>query len=313
MGIDFPEVRVSSLINAQTRKWDGDLLKALFKLEEVQLIEGITLGDIATRDRLIWPHTQSGTYTVKSGYYLLSKEKDDLDTPNTNPEPSQKLWKLIWRLSVPPKVRNCTWRVAKNAIPVKTNLLKRQVLQEDVCDQCKSYSKDVVHALWMCPCLNEVWDADTVWNFRNRAHWDDIQKLILHMEEAGLDLDLFAMTVWQLWHRRNQVRLGLSATPLGNIVACARQQLLDYNRFDSYSLAQLNQLKIFSIANNNLFGLVPADLVSFDISDFDRNDKFRRKPLGSKCGGLSSKSLAIIVAASVVGAAASLFIGFVIW
>nr|POF06380.1 putative inactive receptor kinase [Quercus suber] len=84
-------------------------------------------------------------------------------------------------------------------------------------------------------------------------------------------------------------------------------------QFDSYSLAQLNRLKIFSIANNNLFGLVSADLVSFDILDFDCNDKFRKKPLGSKCGGLSSKSLAIIVAASVVGAAASLFIGFVIW
>ena len=35
--------------------------------------------------------------------------------------------------------------------------------------------------------------------------------------------------------------------------------------------------------------------------------------MGSKCSGLSSKSLAIIVAASVVGAVASLFIGFVIW
>nr|POF22773.1 hypothetical protein CFP56_09750 [Quercus suber] len=83
------------------------------------------------------------------------------------------------------------------------------VLQEDMCDHCKAYSEDVVHALWMCTCLNEVWDADTVWSFRNRAHWDDFQKLIQHMEEAGLDLDLFAMIVWLLWHWRNQVRLGL--------------------------------------------------------------------------------------------------------
>ena len=128
MGIEFPEVRVSSLINAQTQNWDVDLLQALFKPEEVQLIRGISLGDVSTRDRLIWPHTQSGTYTVKSGYNLLSKEKENSNPLNNNLAPSQKVWKIIWSLSVPPKVRNFLWRAAKNAIPVKTNLVKRQVL-----------------------------------------------------------------------------------------------------------------------------------------------------------------------------------------
>ena len=128
MGIEFPEVRVSSLINAQTQNWDVDLLQALFKPEEVQLIQGISLGDVSTRDRLIWPHTQFGTYTVKSGYNLLSKEKENSNPLNNNLAPSQKVWKIIWSLSVPPKVRNFLWRAAKNAIPVKTNLVKRQVL-----------------------------------------------------------------------------------------------------------------------------------------------------------------------------------------
>ena len=78
--------------------------------------------------------------------------------------------------------------------------------------------------------------------------------------------------------------------------------------FDSipYGLNRLNQLKIFSITNNDLFGSVPTDLASFDGSNFDRNNKLYEKPLGSKCGGLSSKSLAIIIAVGVVGAATSL-------
>ena len=51
MGIDFPEVRFNSLINAQTQNWDVDLLQALFNLE------GVSLGDVSARDRMIWPHT----------------------------------------------------------------------------------------------------------------------------------------------------------------------------------------------------------------------------------------------------------------
>jgi len=83
-----------------------DLLQALFKPEEVQLIQGISLGDVLARDRLIWRHTQSGTYTVKSGYNLLSKEKENLNPLNNNLAPSQKLWKIIWGLLVLPKVQN---------------------------------------------------------------------------------------------------------------------------------------------------------------------------------------------------------------
>ena len=137
-----------------------------------------------------------------------------MDPFNTNPAPPQKLWKTIWSLSIPPKVRNFLWRAAKNAIPVKTNLVKWQVLQEEICDHCKVHSEDMVHALWLCPCLNEIWEANTSWNFKNTSRWDGFQKLILHVDEIGLDLDLFAMIVWLLWHRKNHIRVGNAATSL---------------------------------------------------------------------------------------------------
>ena len=78
--------------------------------------------------------------------------------------------------------------------------------------------------------FSQVWEADTDWNFRNTDHWDDFQKLILDVDEIGLDLDLFAIIVWLLWHRRNHIRVGNAATSLSQIVACAWQQLQDYNR-----------------------------------------------------------------------------------
>ena len=78
------------------------------------------------------------------------------------------------------------------------------------------------HALWLFPCLNEVWEADMGWNFKNTGRWDDFQKLILHVDEIELDLDLLAMIVWLLWHRKNHIRVGNAATSLGQIVASAR-------------------------------------------------------------------------------------------
>ena len=104
MGIEFPEVKVNFLINAHMRSWDVDLLQALFKLEEVQLIWGISLGGASAHDRVVWPHTQSSSYTVKLGYCFLSEEKEQSDLHTYTPAPPQKIWKIIWNLSVPPKV-----------------------------------------------------------------------------------------------------------------------------------------------------------------------------------------------------------------
>jgi serine/threonine protein kinase len=81
-----------------------------------------------------------------------------------------------------------------------------------------------------------------------------------------------------------------------------------------YGLGRLDRLKRFTLADNDLSGSVPSDLAKFGESGgFDGNGGLCGKPLGSKCGGLSSKSLAIIVAAGVIGAAGSLFLGFLVW
>ena len=72
------------------------------------------------------------------------------------------------------------------------------MLHEATCDHCQSHSEDMLHVLWLCPCLTEVWEFDIVWGSETQC-LIDFQKLILHVEEAGLDLELFSMIVWLLW------------------------------------------------------------------------------------------------------------------
>ncbi|CAN1350615.1 Probable LRR receptor-like serine/threonine-protein kinase At1g69990 [Linum perenne] len=68
---------------------------------------------------------------------------------------------------------------------------------------------------------------------------------------------------------------------------------------------QLDRLKKFSVANNGHSSSIPVDLATFPEGDFEGNGKLCSWPL-EKCGGLSSKSLGIIIAAGVVGATGSL-------
>lgn len=77
-------------------------------------------------------------------------------------------------------------------------------------------------------------------------------------------------------------------------------------------LTSLNRLKRFSVANNDLKGTVPSAFSNFDESEFSGNSGLCGGPL-KKCGGLSKKNLAIIIAAGVLGAVGSLLLGFGLW
>ncbi|KAF5457201.1 hypothetical protein F2P56_021319 [Juglans regia] len=79
-----------------------------------------------------------------------------------------------------------------------------------------------------------------------------------------------------------------------------------------YELSSLGRLNKFSVANNDLTGRVPSPFGRFDKAGFTGNDGLCGGPLG-KCGGLSKKNLAIIIAAGVFGSAGSLLLGFGAW
>ncbi|KAL9152484.1 hypothetical protein ABFS82_11G126100 [Erythranthe guttata] len=91
--------------------------------------------------------------------------------------------------------------------------------------------------------------------------------------------------------------------------------ILDDNQLSGsipFQFSNLGRLKKFSVANNDLSGTVPSFNSNSVELDFSGNSGLCGGPLG-KCGGLNKKNLAIIIAAGVFGAAASLLLGFGLW
>ena len=69
------------------------------------------------------PHSNDGRYNCKSGYRFL-KEEVELDSlSQQRPSNDKQVWKGIWALQVPRKIKNLFWRACRNAMPTKENLV----------------------------------------------------------------------------------------------------------------------------------------------------------------------------------------------
>ena len=97
---------------------------------------------------LFWPYTNNGVYTCKSGYRFLKEEAEMEAT--IPPLRDKHVWKAIWSMQVPQKVKMFIWRACQNAMPTKQALMRRTIIGNSICDRCQAEVEDPLHALWTC-------------------------------------------------------------------------------------------------------------------------------------------------------------------
>nr|POF23123.1 hypothetical protein CFP56_77193 [Quercus suber] len=197
-------------------------------MESNQIVK-IPLTRTISEDSLFWPYVQSGQYTTKSGYYFLKTEAQLVNSQSlSQAELMKPLWKRIWSLSVPCKVRNFLRRACKNAIPTLNNLKRHCVVEESKCSLCAQHEEDVIHALWSFPALAQVWNEDPQWSFIGQNVFPDFSHLINLVFKSGCSAELFAMQSWTIWFRRNKVRSAPLGFPLNLIVQRTYEALVEY-------------------------------------------------------------------------------------
>nr|POE74968.1 hypothetical protein CFP56_26548 [Quercus suber] len=136
---------------------------------------------------------------------------------HTQAEMLKPLRKKIWKLLLPCKISNFLWKACKNAIPTMTDLLRRYVADDPSCSLCAQHNEDVLHSLWSCPNLAQVWNEDAQWSFRGQTTFQDFPQLLLHVFESGCSVELFAMQIWTIWYRRKKARTAPPGFPLNLI------------------------------------------------------------------------------------------------
>lgn len=84
---------------------------------------------IDSDDCVAWHFDQKGTFSVKSAYHVLEddaeisrvRQRGESSTPSRNRD-AGNLWKKIWSLPRPSKIKQFLWRVAHNSLAFKLSI-----------------------------------------------------------------------------------------------------------------------------------------------------------------------------------------------
>ena len=142
------EARVCDIIDQGSLTWKASLIEQTFLPHEAKLIKGIPLSLQGGSDKQVWLPSNNGAITTRSAYHLLAGQGRNLLPSSSSIGGNNLVWKSIWNLQVPHKVKHLLWRAANEALPTLYNLWRRKVVTSIYCPFCKSDEEDTVHALW---------------------------------------------------------------------------------------------------------------------------------------------------------------------
>ncbi|PNT76249.1 hypothetical protein BRADI_1g46382v3 [Brachypodium distachyon] len=121
---------VSDLTDPRTGQWDVQLINQTFWLVDCQRILAIPLSDNVLEDFVAWEPTQTHTFSVRSAYHAEWNHQFGrriYDCGGQGAMADHPIWKLIWDLRVPAKIKIFIWKTLHGALPCFVVLADRHV------------------------------------------------------------------------------------------------------------------------------------------------------------------------------------------
>ena len=168
----------------------------------------IQVGEGCTEDFLVWPSTADGAYSVWSAYCFLASAEANMSPSSSKGTELQSVWKKIWKIQVPSKVRHFFWCASIDSLLTKQNLRARHVPIDETCDQCDEHQQTLLHCLWLCDQAQFVWKSDPAFvplYQKLYRTFVDLFEEVLH-QCSQFRVALFSTIVWRLWQRQNWLR-----------------------------------------------------------------------------------------------------------
>jgi hypothetical protein len=123
-----------------------------------------------------------------------------------------RLWKSLWKLKVPAKIKIFGWRALKGLLPCRAILANRHVGDAGGCPICQNGAEDIKHMIFTCDRAKQVWCSLGIEEKIQRLLMTDHSGSVIleeiftrddqvHTLEVGI-AELVITASWYIWWER---------------------------------------------------------------------------------------------------------------
>ena len=141
-------LQVSDLITPDTHQWNRATIQETFNDSTRTEILRIKLGNMQTRYRLCQTENRAHKFIVKSACHVALQLQQPDAAEHSRVGRDRMVWKKLWKLNIPPKVRMFTWRACSDILPTKVNLARKKIQVDPKCTTCTQQDETICHVLW---------------------------------------------------------------------------------------------------------------------------------------------------------------------
>ena len=206
--------KVADLFIPGTRLWDEQEVRRSFLALEAEEVLKIKPSLRLQHDVLAWALEKNGTYSVRSAYRMLKDDHWAVSMAGSNeqaPSEQSNVWRALWRVNVPPKIRVFWWRVIHNSLPSKSEMKRRHIEKESFCEVCGDPDESLYHVFFLCPVAKRLWaEIKRLFGIRiNTLHPQSWTADIFRQEVcSSSSVEWLICGAWALWNGRNNRRHG---------------------------------------------------------------------------------------------------------
>ncbi|KAJ7963190.1 Ribonuclease H protein [Quillaja saponaria] len=154
-------------------------------------------------DKLIRGTALNGIYSAKLGYDFLVADNPFF--------PDNGQWKWLWELEGLPRIKFFMWLVRHNELLTNCERMKRNMADNDYCEQCNPHSETILQVLRDCSDAREFWNnlliPNQVVSFYSLylIPWlEDNLRFRNAYKPLGIPWTTYFLdTVWVIWKQRN--------------------------------------------------------------------------------------------------------------
>lgn len=150
-------------------------------------------------DKKVWNWERNSYYSVRSAYHLL-KEESQRGIAEPSVAGNNGIWKDIWKIRAPQRIKNFMWRVSKHILPTRCWLEQKGVAPDADCLLCHCHNdmESQDHLFMHCQVIRSFWFMSPL-GLYVLINMHLSQRMLQWLSNPNLQVtQLFSLSLWTI-------------------------------------------------------------------------------------------------------------------